>query len=196
LLGCVSFAGDPFRYARFLGLVSFDYHPGVVFLSHIRDVRCYCSSLSSPSDTNRSLPLSPQKATPVPITTLALSSQKVTRSISLLRSPHRPTPFVVASCARSEDRALSPQKAGAAAGRPVAYTRRRKGLADVDHGVIQRRRLLVPSPWVLVPSSALSPRPQRRLQSSSSVARSPCRKSSSRWKLSASFLFIEILQLS
>jgi hypothetical protein len=107
LLGCVSFAGDSFRYARFLGLVSFDYHPGVVFLSHIGDVRCYCSSLSSPSDTNRSLPLSPQKATPVPTTTLALSSQKVTRSISLLRSPHRPTPFVVASCARSEDRALS-----------------------------------------------------------------------------------------
>jgi hypothetical protein len=37
LLGCVSFAGDPIRYARVLGLVSFDCHPGSPFFS---DRRC------------------------------------------------------------------------------------------------------------------------------------------------------------
>jgi hypothetical protein len=54
LLGCFSFAGDPIGYARVLALVSFDCHPGHLF-SYIGDERCYCSSLSFPSDTTRSL---------------------------------------------------------------------------------------------------------------------------------------------
>jgi hypothetical protein len=43
-------------------------------------------------------------------------------SLSLLRSPHRPAPFAATSYTRSEDRSLSPQKAGAVAGRPTACT--------------------------------------------------------------------------
>jgi hypothetical protein len=54
------------------------------------------------------------------------------------------------------------------AGRPRA--RRRKGPADVDLSIIQSRHLRVPSPLGLMPSSALSPRPRRRLRSSSAAA--------------------------
>jgi hypothetical protein len=53
-IGYVSFAGDPIGYARVLGLVSSIATHGHLF-SHIRDARCYCSSLSSPSDTTHSL---------------------------------------------------------------------------------------------------------------------------------------------
>jgi hypothetical protein len=100
----------------------------------------------------------------------SLSTQKVTRFISLLINPHRPAPFATASCARSEDRALSLlrkptlQQAGQLRGR------RQKGPADVDRSVIQSRRLCVPSPWGSAPSSTLSLRPRRRLRSSSSAA--------------------------
>jgi hypothetical protein len=50
------------------------------------------------------LGLSRQKAAPVPTTTLALSPQKVSRSIRVLRHPRRPVPFAAARCVRFEDR--------------------------------------------------------------------------------------------
>jgi hypothetical protein len=92
--------------SRVLGLVSFDCHPGSLFLltseTHVVTVHL-CLLLPTP------LALSPQKATLVPITTLALSlslsPQKVTHSIYVLRCPRRPVPFTATSCARSEDRA-------------------------------------------------------------------------------------------
>jgi hypothetical protein len=39
--------------------------------------------------------------------TRSLSPQKVTRSICVLRCPHRPVPFAAASCVRSEDCAMA-----------------------------------------------------------------------------------------
>jgi hypothetical protein len=48
---------------------------------------------------------SPQKATPILTTTHSLSPQKVTRSISVLRCPHRLVPFAADSYTRFEDRA-------------------------------------------------------------------------------------------
>jgi hypothetical protein len=54
LLECASFDGDPIGYAHLLRRISFDCHPVSPF-SHIRDARCYCTSLSSPSDTTPSL---------------------------------------------------------------------------------------------------------------------------------------------
>jgi hypothetical protein len=117
LLGCVSFAGDPIRYARILGLVSFDCHPGSPFFSHPRRTLLFLVSVFSFGHHS----FSPQKATPVPTTTLALSPQMATRSISLLRCPRWLVLFATASCARSEDTLnFFPQKVGAAAGRPVA----------------------------------------------------------------------------
>jgi hypothetical protein len=102
LLGCVSFVGDPIGYARVLGLVSFDCHPGSPFFltseTHVVIARL-CLLHPTP------LALSPQKATPVPTTTLALSPQKVTRLICVLICPHRHVPFTAASSMRSEDRA-------------------------------------------------------------------------------------------
>jgi hypothetical protein len=86
---------------RVLGLVSYDCHLGSPFLTsemHVVIARL-CLLLPTP------LALSPQKATPVPTATLALSPQKVTRSICVLKYPHRPVPFAAASCACSEDRA-------------------------------------------------------------------------------------------
>jgi hypothetical protein len=101
LVGCVSFVGDQIGVSHVLGLVSFDCHPGSPFFltseTHIVIARL-CLLLPTP------LALFPQKATPVPTTTLALSPQKVTRSICVLRCPRRPIPFAAASCARSEDR--------------------------------------------------------------------------------------------
>jgi hypothetical protein len=75
-----------------VGCVSFDCHPGSPFFSHQRRMLLsrLCLILPTP------LTLSPQKATPVPTTTLALSPQKVTRSICVLRCPavlsHSPLP--------------------------------------------------------------------------------------------------------
>jgi hypothetical protein len=79
-----------------VGCVSFDCHPGSSFFSHRRRMLLsrLCLILLTP------LALSPQKATPVPTTTLALSPHKVTRSICVLRCPRRPVPFAAASCAR------------------------------------------------------------------------------------------------
>jgi hypothetical protein len=87
-----------------LGRSSFDCHLGSPFYltseTHVVIARL-CLLLLTP------LALSPQKATPVLTTTLALSvsPQKVTRSICVLRCPRRPVRFAAASCVRSEDHA-------------------------------------------------------------------------------------------
>jgi hypothetical protein len=72
--------------SRVLGFVSFDCHPRSPFFltSKTRAVIARLCLLLTP------LALSPQKATPVPTTTHSLPPQKVTRSICVLRCPHRP----------------------------------------------------------------------------------------------------------
>jgi hypothetical protein len=170
LLGCVSFAGDPIGYTRVLGLVSFDCHPGSPFFSD--QIRTLLLLIYVFSFRHHSLSLSPQKATTVPTTTLALSPQKVTRSISLLRCPRKHVPFAAANCAHSEDHtyflSLESWRYSRPAGQP--HARRRKGPANVNRDVIQSRRLSVPSPWGSVPSSVLSLRPRCYLRSSSLAA--------------------------
>jgi hypothetical protein len=168
LLGCVYFAGDPIGYTHFLVLVSFDCHPGSTF-SHIGDARrCYFSSLSSPSDTTLSLSSEGHSRSDNNSLSLSLLGRSLARSFcsdvpaSLPRSPP--------PAARALRIALSLLRKSALqqAGRPRAQ--RRKGPSYVDRGVIQSIRLCVPSPWGSAPSSALSPRPRRRLRSSSSAA--------------------------
>jgi hypothetical protein len=87
-----------------VGCVSFDCHPGSPFFSHRRRMLLSLLCLLLPTP----LALSPQKATPVPTTTLALSlsPQKVTRLICVLRCPRRPVPFATA-CLYSESRHCS-----------------------------------------------------------------------------------------
>jgi hypothetical protein len=90
--------------------------------SHIEDARCYCSSLSSPSDTTHSLSAEGHS-----------SSDNNTRSLSLLRrslarSVCSDVPAGLSHSPPPAARALrivlnfSPQKAGAAAGRPAVCT--------------------------------------------------------------------------
>jgi hypothetical protein len=102
LVGCVSFAGDPIGCVSCLRTRSFDCHPGSPFFltseTHVV-IACLCLLLLTP------LALSSQKATPVLTTTLALSLQKVSRSICVLRCPRRHVPFTAASCTRSEHHA-------------------------------------------------------------------------------------------
>jgi hypothetical protein len=156
--------------------------------SHIGDAHCYCTSLSSPSDTTCSLSSEGHSRSNNSLS-LSLSLSLEGHSLSLLRSPCRPTPFTASppSAAHALRTALSlPRKSVLhQVGRPRA--RRRKGPTDVNSCVIQSRRLLrVTSPSGSAPSSALSPWPRRRLRSSSS-ATSPRRKSPSRWKLITHF---------
>jgi hypothetical protein len=85
------------------------------------------------------LALSPQKATPIPKTTLAISLQKVTRSICILRCPRRPVPFTASSYTRSEDHAnFSSQKAGAAAGEGPIRRPERGGEWELIKILLQR----------------------------------------------------------
>jgi hypothetical protein len=169
LLGCLSFDGDLIGYARFLGLVSFGCHLGCLF-SHIRDARCYCTSLYSPSDTTRSLSLSlsSEGHSGFDNNTRSLSSEG--HLLSLFRSPRQPALFSSTSNAHSDDHALSPQKVSTTPGRPATCATV-KGEADVDRGVIQSRRLCVPFPRARChPPSCHRAWPRRRLRSSSSAA--------------------------
>jgi hypothetical protein len=137
-----------------VGCVSFDCHPGSHFFSHQRHMLLsrLCLILSTP------LALSPQK--------LGHScSENNTRSLSLIRrslarSVCSDLPVGLSCSPPLAVRALgitlnfSPQKVDAAAGRPTARARWRKG----------------PERTSTSPSSVLSPRPQRCLRSSSSAA--------------------------
>jgi hypothetical protein len=138
-----------------VGCVSFDCHPGSPFFSYRRHMLLsrLCLILSTP------LALSLQKlghsCSDNNTRSLSLSPQKVTSSICVLSVPtslsRSPPPTT-----RTLRIALnfSPQKAGAAAGRPTARARQRKG----------------PERTSTTPSSALSPWPRRHLRSSSSSA--------------------------
>jgi hypothetical protein len=139
-----------------VGCVSFDCHPGSPFFSHRRRMLLsrLCLILSTP------LALFPQK--------LGHScSDNNTRSLSLpllkrslAQSVYSDVPTGLSRSPPPATRALrialnfSPQKAGAAAGRPAVRARRRMG----------------PERTSTAPSSALSPRPRYRLRSSSSAA--------------------------
>jgi hypothetical protein len=117
-----------------VGCVSLDCHLGSPFFSQRRMLLSrLCLLLLTP------LALSLQKATPVPTTTLTLSllRRSLARSVcldvpaSLSRSPP--------PAARALRIALnfSPQKAGAAAGRPAACATAKGARADVDRAVLR-----------------------------------------------------------
>jgi hypothetical protein len=134
------------------------------------------------------LTLSPQKATPVPTSTLALSPQKVTRSISLLRSPRRPALFTASSYARSW-RSLSSESR--------CYSRPAGRVRDGERG--QRTSTAASSKA----DTSVSPPPRARHRpvcyrrdrdAASDPPPRPCsprRKSSSRWKLIAPFYLVK-----
>jgi hypothetical protein len=135
-----------------LGCVSFDCHPGSPFFSHRR--RTLLSRLCLVLLTPLALSLRRRPLLCRQQHSLSLLRRSLTRSVcsdvpvGLSRSPP-PAPRALRVALK-----FSPQKAGAAAGRPAARARRRKG----------------PERTSTAPSSALSPRPRRRLRSSSSAA--------------------------
>jgi hypothetical protein len=168
LLGCVSFAGDPIGYARFLGLVSFDCHPGSPLFSHQRHTLLLLVSVFSfrhlsLSLLRRSLPFRQQHL-------LSLLRRSLARSLCSLvpaSLPHSPPPAthalrIVLSLLRKPT--LQP-----VVGRPAACAMAKEA-SERRPRCHQSRRLCVPSHYGSAPSSALSPRPQRRLRSSSSAA--------------------------
>jgi hypothetical protein len=125
----------------------------VSFFSHIGDTRCYCSSMSSPSDTTRSLSIEGHSCSDN-TRSLYLSSEGHSLDLFAQMSP------LACPLHRRQLRALLGSRlisllrkpAVQQAGRPRA--RRQKG----------------PERTSTASSSALSPRPRRRLRSSSSVA--------------------------
>jgi hypothetical protein len=135
--------------SRVLGLISFNFHPGSPFFlaseMHVVIARL-CLFLLTP------LALSPQKNTPVPTTTLALSllRRSLTRSVcsdvpaGLSRSP----PPV----ARALRIALNffAQKASAAAGRPTACAMEKGARADVDCAVLRAVAAAATLPSILL----------------------------------------------
>jgi hypothetical protein len=118
LVGCVSSAGDPIGCVSCLRTRHLWLPPRVTFFSHIGDTHCYCSSLSSPSDTTRSLFADGHSYSDNNTHSLSLSPQKVTRLICVLRCPRWPVPSPPPA-ARALRIVLNfcPQKARAAAGR-------------------------------------------------------------------------------
>jgi hypothetical protein len=118
--------------SRVLGHISFDCHPGSPFYltseTHVVIARL-CLLLLIP------LTLSLQKATSVPTTTLALSLSLLRRSLA--RSVCSDVPAGLSRSPPPDARALkialnfSPQKAGAAAGRPATCATAKGARADV-----------------------------------------------------------------
>jgi hypothetical protein len=135
-----------------VGCVSFDFHPGSSFFSHIGDTRYYLVCVLSLRHHSISLcrrsPLFRQQHS------LSLLRRSLARFVcsDVPAVPFRLPP----QAARALRIALnfSPEKAGAVAGRSDARARWQKG----------------PERMSTAPSSALLPRPQRRLRSSSSAA--------------------------
>jgi hypothetical protein len=129
-----------------VGCVSFDCHPRLPFFSHQRRMLLsrLCLLLLTP------LALSLQKATPVPITTLALSPQKVTHLIYVLRCPRQPIPFAANSSARSVTLTFAPQKASVVAGRPAACATTKGARGDVDHAILHAVAATVTRPLILL----------------------------------------------
>jgi hypothetical protein len=100
------------------------------------------------------LALSPQKDTPVPTTTLALSLSLLRRSLA--RSVCSDVPADISRSPPLATRALrialnfSPQKAGAAASRPAACTTAKGAKGDVDHAVLHAIAAAVTPPLILL----------------------------------------------
>jgi hypothetical protein len=142
----------------------------------------------------RPLALSPHKAPTVPTTKLALSPQKVTCLISLLRCPRRPVLFTAASCARSEDRAYFLSSESRRCSRPAGRMR------DGERGQQTSTAASSKADDSVSSSPGARRRPPQCCRGRDAISdpphwlRSPRRKSSSRWKLIAPS--IEILQLS
>jgi hypothetical protein len=149
--------------------------------SHIGDACCYCSSLSSTSDTTCSL--SSEGHSRSDNNTHSPSSEGHSLDLSAQMSPPA-CPFATASCTRSKSRAFSPQKASVVAGRLASCV-----MANGASGRLPRRHpkqtpLCPPGarhrpPCCFCGRDAASDPPSRR--------RLPRRKSSSRWKLIAPF---------
>jgi hypothetical protein len=135
-----------------VGCVSFDCHPGLPLFLHQRCMLLsrLCLLLLTP------LAFSPQKATPVPTTTLALSLLRR----SLARSMCSDVPAGLsrlpppAACGLRNTLNFSPQKAGAAAGWLAVRAQWQKGPERTSTAL----------------SSALSPWPRRHLRPPSSAA--------------------------
>jgi hypothetical protein len=121
-----------------LGRVSFDFHPGSPFYltseTHIVIARL-CLLLLTP------LALSPQKATLVPTTTLALSLSHLKRSLARSVCSDVPTGLsrlpLPAACALRISLNFSPQKVGTAAGRSDACATAKGARANVDCAVLR-----------------------------------------------------------
>jgi hypothetical protein len=107
--------------SRVLGLVSFDCHPGSSFFL-TSEMQFVIARLCLLLPTALALSLSPQKATPGPTTTFPLSLLRRSLARSVCSDmptglSHSPLP---ATSALRIALNFSPQKAGAAAGRPTA----------------------------------------------------------------------------
>jgi hypothetical protein len=144
-----------------VGCVSFDCHPKSPFFSHRRCTLLsrLCLLLPTP------LALSPQKATPVPTTTLTLSllRRPLARSVwsdvptGLSRSP------LPAALALRTSLKFSPKKVGAAARRSAARVRWRKGLERTSTSAVLRAvaAAATPPPILLLSRARLVESPRQ-----------------------------------
>jgi hypothetical protein len=104
---------------------------GRLFFSHRRRMLLFRLCLLLPTP----LALSPQKATPVPTTTLALSLSSEGHSLDLCAQMSPPACPVARTLRITLN--FSPQKVGAAAGRTVACATTKGAKADVDSGILR-----------------------------------------------------------
>jgi hypothetical protein len=115
---------------------------GRLFFSHRRRMLLsrLCLLLPTP------LALSPQKATPVPTTTLTLSLSSEGHSLDLCAQMSLPP----AVCALMIALNFSPQKVGAAAGRPAACATAKGARANVDGTVLRAITAAATPPPILL----------------------------------------------
>jgi hypothetical protein len=151
LVGCVSFVGDQIGCVSCLRTRLLWLPPRVSFFSHIGDARCYCSSMSSPSDTTRSLSAGGHSCSDNNTRSLSLSSEGHSLDLCAQMSPP------ACPVRRHQLRALWGL-------RLISLLRK---LALQQAGRQRARRRKGPERTSTVPSSVLSPRPRHRLRSSS-----------------------------
>jgi hypothetical protein len=142
--------------SRVIGLISCDCHLGSPFFltseTHVVVTARLCLLLLTP------LALSPQKATPVPTTTLALSLSLLRRLLA--QSVCSDVPAGLSHLPPLAARALrialnfSPQKASAAAGRSAACAMAKWARADVDRAILHVVTAAMPPPPILLLSRA------------------------------------------
>jgi hypothetical protein len=126
--------------------------------SHIGDARCYCSSMSSPSDTTRSLSAGGHSCSDNNTRSLSLSLSLLRRS--LVRSVCSDFPTGLsrstspAACALRIALNFSPQKASAAAGWSAACATAKGARADVDRAILRVVATTATPPPILLLSRA------------------------------------------